>query len=745
MFTFKKYEECLQADIPQGYIKPDIRNDFYYSVNVKELDELFFVRFTPQSIHFIFDSYNDNREETNNRVETQGETVVASISLTNRKDTGHDILNFAKHINVKILKDFKLSKELVKCLEVLCDIYEAFPFAAKLKKHLKKKEKFDSEKEIAQEEWEAFFKFCLLEFVDAVDTHAEIFSIYPDFDTVRDKLRESNVYRLLNAKLTYYAYRYKGRQPKSSREFSYLVRIYSDLLMDSDFNKIVPPTYYDGKGLFENPEVELSNIMNKSRCLYYKESKNEIENNTAKKIQSFFFTKHAVVSAMISKRSYWLCVMAQIMMLLFSAATILAMIYFTDSESCVANWFFDGFPAVAALLVVIFLVLILWGVKSRSINVFMPRITVAVAMMWLTIFVSEDLLKSQLQIKMGAELLSLSVIVLLIIVMLLLAEILQHSPYNKPHHHRFCVNCFSLFRKLFPILNYTIFITLFLGLLMQKLFYADLLKSSNALFEITFAEYFHDVEKYRQRLELLEKSLMDYRDYQISQAFSQTVAKGDNIGNVRLWPVGDSSCKIQYRGYISQKVMLSSTHEGNDVDIIGNKLRESICDRIVRLDSLMNRDNSMDDALWSCMDQVLDSLRQMRVLDSVKQKEVLDSVKKKKMVSDSVNQKIDVLLSLLSEENQRIKDFVLTYNDHDTLLKWATFDTANSDSLVLTESAYLSKLTEETKKESKLCREATVLKTMVFPSLLIIHSLIVLVLAFVAQLLLSEKTVTEPL
>ena len=757
MFTFKKYDECMRADIPQGYIGPELRNDFYYSVGVEGLDNVLFVRFTPQTILFFCDMEEAGDVQ-------MGRKVVASISLTNVKETGNDILNFAKDADLSFLKIDE--EKLRESLQVLCGIYASFPFAARLKKSLDKeqhtaqvkKRNHSKEPDKTSEEWEAFLKFCLLEFVDAVDTHAEIFSIYPDFDTVRGKLRKSKVYRLLNAKLSYYAYRYKGRNPKSRREFSYLVRIYSDLLMDSDFNKIVPPTYFDGKGLFNNPEEELSDMVDGVKCLHRKEEKDLLERNVAQKIQSFFFTKHAVISAMMRHRA-WRCLFVSMIVIMGLCSLVLtvACIYF-DKQGPVVPWL-KGVVDFCVDLCFEYLIywdwiclgaIVLLGLLSlfnRTIHVFSLRILASIIFGWLTAFLSEDLIKAQLSLSANIVLLAW-VGIMLAVFWLVRSEVVQHSPY---HGMSLSVRDWwkSWRMKIIPTMAYSYFWALTIGAIMQFAFYDDLLKNSEILPNLVYKDTFDEAETYISYLTDFKEKAVDYRkmleDYaaypsrfegnvNATLKHQDTLKKTENSFTMRtntefrasigdfFEPLLESKIKTLKESY---QVLVNEFYRGRDGLNLnpfpnGTKLSE-------RIDSLSK--NGIEGGVT-----FLETRAFIESLIDATNNEIKDA---KKFIADNGNWDT---LSNWSSLGCKKPDVVETYTDH---LKKEAMDNNNLCRKV--EVWWPGKDSEIKKDEDERKPFSSTIEMKIYPRMLIFHTLIVLVIAFVGQLIVSDKSITEPL
>ena len=103
----------------------------------------------------------------------------------------------------------------------------------------------------------------------------------------------------------------------------------------------------------------------------------------------------------------------------------------------------------------------------------------------------------------------------------------------------------------------------------------------------------------------------------------------------------------------------------------------------------------------------------------------------------------------LPKEITNVRNCIIKYNEYDTLMNWVT---AGNQMDINTNSGYMDALTRNAQKEQICCRKIEILPFLeeitsgrIFPRLLIFHTLIVLVLAFITQLIISEKSVTEPL
>lgn len=408
--------------------------------------------------------------------------------------------------------------------------------------------------------------------------------------------------------------------------------------------------------------------------------------------------------------------------------------------------------------------------QISNLQPFFPRILVATMAAWLTIGLAEDTVKSLLHV--DGDILLLAIIsVLFLIFIILYGEIMQHSPYLKWK----TITC-----RAFSILNHSIFFAFGFGLIMQSVFYGNLVKTSDVLSSVVYNNYFDDANYYCQNLETLNESL---------KQFELVYLTSKNVGSISIkGSMTDSTSKSTagFQATSFYRDTLRIEDYNRYVDII-NKSIEKIfrINREVNNDSifLMKKDHckSHHDSYYNLdnYQEVISKIFEMvylnynRYVQSIRDFLRLNRdnssflMKKDHCKSDSCymlnwlirgnldnNQKVIsknfemIYLNMLSlqDEIADVKRAISLFNNYDTLINWATVNQENS---VNTGSAYLNKLTKNAQKDYKCSLTIPVCDknkpARFFPILLIFHTLIVLVLAFVTQLLISDKSVTEPL
>ena len=335
---------------------------------------------------------------------------------------------------------------------------------------------------------------------------------------------------------------------------------------------------------------------------------------------------------------------------------------------------------------------------------------------------AEDLIKSMLWIDDG-KIIGVAIgIVILVVLILIGGESKQHSPYKKTWN--------IIWSKTLPIVNHSLFFALIFGLIMQAVFYDDLIRNSDVMAETTFGEYFDDVDLYCQNLMDLESAVNQYQDYFSKSELNYKLKKLSQNSNslIKAWALA----------YRSDTTDLKETKDSIQKDT--NILTNTIIDH----NNIVKHYQVIADRLLADMSQdILDTFanKMDTIVDS---NDLKDTTIIKQMHENS--EKIKRLPIILQEEIANVRIKAIEYNDYDTLMSWATI---GHDSFKPTGSVYLDSLTKETIEKHKCCREIKIpcinKPLRIFPTLLIFHTLIVLVFAFVTQLIISDKSVTEPL
>lgn len=731
MFTFKIYDDCDVSGRSRDKIDQDLKKEFHYSIHcegLEEMDNKVFVWVDRNIIQF-FRTSDEISESERGR-------VIAAISLTNPKDTGFDLLFFAEHIKKGSLipeKDATTS-----FLNRADEIFKGFPFFRDQNRKQRKENKYNNPDRV-------FMRLCLLEFLLAVDTHDEIFAVYPGFDELRKKLRESKVYLLLCAKLRYCMYHYKGRNALNSEEYTFVVSKYADLLMDSEFNKIVPSEYFDEPRLLYNPEYELKEIMKRK-------DSGILEPRVKQKITNFFLTKHAVIESSYGnvrphRLSLFLKLLHMVLMLIIVIWSVLSLSFFKRQE-VIVNFFYDN--KWWKLSVVLCLILeVIYAVRTSKSPVLHPRILVALMIGWFTIAVSEDLIKSQLDLG-AVVVLTAFVAVSIIIFLMLRGEVRQHSPYYRwPWKVK-------LFPKTTSVLIYAMFWNLLLGIIMQQVTYSSLLKTSGAVPEAILGQLPSDVEKYKKSIETCVGMLDDF-DWSMD-------------GIIHDYGKVDFHSKVTANSFDTILVL-----KADAFTLVGNS-------KNVDANSFVDQHNAFLGQISSWIEGAGDYvnndpvLMELRVFAKTSIIEMPKTNKNEEKAIDSVRKTIERNLykSRKIKNNLRIQlltidDFAQKINNNNALMEMGKVKNKSQqdDGLpVRTKNAYLDRLERSVVKAHCFNRDMKIpvyafnktikiLKEPIeihvdeeinlFPRMLVFHSLIVLLIAFVGQLIISDKSVTEPL
>ena len=546
---------------------------------------------------------------------------------------------------------------------------------------------------------------------------------------------------------------------------------------------------------FYNPEVELESLLEQNRRQVASIDAQDIvlENALELKIRDFFYTKHAVYQAItrpVGKYLFWL---GQILMAVTSLSILAAFLrlswfdyiiktvfpvlvagisssgvvffsfYFIDLLrkkkidlvfsllviiSLLASLIFSLFVIVTGnchlwmFLSVIISILIAilcsgyynnagshgWG---SAIYALFPRIIVAELAAWLTIGIAEDLVKSMLWGSAWNTVLIAIVAVLFIIGMIIGGEVKQHSPYLT-----FWEN---VLQRILPILNHSLFFALTIGILIQIIFYDNLIKNSGVMSSVVFNTYFDQADYYCQNLIDLDKAIRQYDNYCITTDLKNISITGSGVGKqITVIPdtVGgsttvESTIKLNHQFKSQIPVDTSNSH---------NLYIQHINRIIIELDSL-NSDVGIRTSFLK------DSLQELTVND-------LTESQKERCIKHNRGV-LDPLLLFIQKELTIVRQSTIKYNNYETLMNWAT---AGDTSSVDATSTYLYGLTQNYKNsdlpdndiKNHKCSRIIYYNDKdkpirVFPILLIFHTLVVLVIAFVTQLIISDKSVTETL
>ena len=375
--------------------------------------------------------------------------------------------------------------------------------------------------------------------------------------------------------------------------------------------------------------------------------------------------------------------------------------------------------------------------KLLSIDIaqsFYPRILVAELAAWLTLGIGEDLVKSMLWINDNRTKYIIPALVLLFLTAILMGEAKQHSPYKS--------STTNLLKKVLPILNHSIYFALCIGIIMQFLFYDNLVKNSDVIPNIVYSDYLDDANYYCQNLEHLDESM---RQLELLTITSSIIGNVEMQGKAQFtsiitYTTGHTLGKILSRNSMTMrnKNTLKTEEYNKYVNLINVTIKEIIklkqdssykdCDYFPFFN--VNNDSCQTAGNCYCFLDTLNS-------DTARNRAIIDT------------NRIRIDMLKLNGEIANVKRGISMYDNYDTLMDWSKYETKYTS---LSGSMHLDALTAKAKEEHQCweevtlsCRDNTNVKFKLFPTLLLFHTLIVLVLAFVTQLIISDKSVTEPL
>lgn len=687
MFTLYSKDISVGGAVSASSLYDQAKNRYNMHFSDSKMDGRLLVRISPRLISFFYYDYDYDEKEGTFIKDSSYEREVGSISLTRPEHTGRDILAFPQTIEGLKLLETSGSANKTKD-SILKDIKDCNKLWA---------ERFwgfplaeNGQPTAPEEIFRTFLRYCLLCFILEFENRDMAFSEFPKYDEVRSLLRQSDVYNLLSAKLHYTLYLHKEKSSSYNQErYSYYTREFAEILMSKSLIEAIPPENYSSNRPWRRAQREKQawfyNPEDELEHILRKNRNNKeckLDSSLVTSIRSFLYTKHAIYRSMTTSCSKVLFWMSQILMLLFNIGLVVNC--FCDIKNDCWTTILNYYIRIG--LFIIFLVGVSGFFNKSFTNAFLPRIVVAEVTGWLTIGLVDELVRSTMSVDNGN--LYIAVIVVFLLAMVLLyGEAKQHSPY---------CDCVRNVWKSAKILNHSVFFALLIGLLMQIFLYRNLLETSDVLSEAVYKEHFDNVGEYVRNLEECEKSINTYRG--------------------SIWNLEDRiNLSTNPNSPVSEDVY--SFH-----DILVDNVNASA--KEVR--TMIER-AGVDNMGFS------DTLSRIIHLNK---KGGISTIKANLI---KINTMTIFLKKEIQEGQTHLKDECF-----DTMLKWATRGETTSDNQY--SSAYIKKLIEKD-TQRKLCykMDSGCSPKNIYHSLLLLHMLIVLVLAFVGQLVISDKSVTEPL
>ena len=332
MFSFEPSERHLYYRSDFTSITEHIEQRFVLHFGNEKLNNRFFVVLDQGIVRFFYydEQYEENAELTIESAQNADLLrEIGCVSLINPKDTGNDILSFPQMACGKI-ENLPPEKKSTKVLEAFKEIFYGFPFwneiqnkekkeSAEENAEVKTKETSNQKNQKKEEEQRNKFKTlarcCFLSFILGIEKPDGNLTNSQLYEHVKDRLHQSDVYRLLSAKLLYVNYLPKNGISYNSKKYSKIAGKYADRLMDKRINKVISPHNYPPRNKqkqlwFYNPEKELEALLEQNRrqsLSSQSASKALLDDGLVLKIRDFLYAKHAVYQAatsLLSKRFF---------------------------------------------------------------------------------------------------------------------------------------------------------------------------------------------------------------------------------------------------------------------------------------------------------------------------------------------------------------------------------------------------------------------------------------------------------
>ena len=306
--------------------------------------------------------------------------------------------------------------------------------------------------------------------------------------------------------------------------------------------------------------------------------------------------------------------------------------------------------------------------------------------------------------------------------------------------------------KLAPILIHSYFWALTLGVVMQLAVYKDLIEHSKVLPEVVFRPTFEKADSYMMYLNNLRDVLVSYKDNWIALCSSSSQSIGTSKGNdkllfVKIYPNPDFPMYAEY-----------FQHKADDIikkyDAVRRYRRDTwdSCEKAKNKRGGTIKNNDFVDLEYgSAMAYPLCSLyfQLMKPIQKLKNEKLI-ATEKFKVIAEQLLY-LDEVIFQTEEEIRKNKLFVSNNENWDSLIFWSEYEHVNwkAEPKNLQDCFKLSAICEK-----NLCRNVNDLwwvnkkegeRLYIFPRMLIFHTLIVLIIAFVGNLIISDKSITEPL
>ena len=521
---------------------------------------------------------------------------------------------------------------------------------------------------------------------------------------IKLRLEKSSVYQLIRKKYNFYKVLFEWKvdniQSKEG-DVKAFYNVYLDVIIKDEIAKIIPDQNFSSGNWFQNPEKEMEHLV-QSNLKY------SIDKTSEKNMQNFFLKKHAALNAWSLLGTGWKWIF-----FILQASTFLSFLLVWVS------WFSNDYLNTDLLLLFgVSTFSISFGILLReNINLILPRILIAMTLVLYAIVGSEVILKNQLFVDQNLiKVLALCGLILLYY--FIYFECRQHSKYYQAFHWK------GLYQfKIIPVLAYSFNSAVLLVILSHLFVTATFIENSNTMYNNKFIENFNKLDSVRYQYVSYKETIVKARE---QCAFSIFLITGQDITNAKLV---DATLRIRHIASLKEEEFNKELINQNIYKY--NNLRKEL----MISDSLLIKDITSRE-LW----KKFSSLQNFN--NSEKQKKTILNYENIRAVIDSLS--ID-----FSRLNSAYSTCTIVSNSLDKTYK--EFKNQKSLESLLTYT--------KNKKENKSNlpdygfhydqKHVYILKTFfdknIYPKMLMLQVIIIMLVGLIGQLIISDKTVTEPL
>ncbi len=518
----------------------------------------------------------------------------------------------------------------------------------------------------------------------------------------RDKLSHCEVYDLIRKKYSFYEdvkdYLDSAQHIEKKNDLNITYNIFLDEILGKKIEDWIPGYCMDEGKWFLTPEEELRDL-----AAFDKEF--DIDNERFEDIQKALLAKHAVVKAMKLKATSVL-----IPLISHSIAACLYLgvfIYWLTNSYENSIWFLIAAFGFFTLGMIVHTVQ-----QGTKLSLFLPRIIVSIATAWFILIASEEILKNQLNIDKLIIIIGIPLVMILLFVFVF-AEIRQHSPYY------IYKKSSTLYGKTLLVIIYSFNFTVSLGFIAHPLVVDGYIKRSSV-----FENYIFSNDK--DSLLMVKGEWEGYRNKLLS-------AQSSNIVAFSMIPGQQLKSSLAYNDKVKFRTKIESSKERIIkifVQTYNNKIQS-----LQHVDSILSKEMKLRNLNKVKLHQ-LDTLN--LTIDNYTDSIAIPLNSNELAISNAIIS-CDTVLETISK-------LLISAGDVESLIKYKTFQ----ENITKKERKISSKYRFQIDTDDILRYETNFLFApdrpfILYPLMLIFQTLIVLLLAIVGQLIISDKTVTESL